>query len=351
MQILYLGLNNTPYGSRSHEVRIAESLARLGEEVTLCCEREVNFEGDVKPENLDIRILPVTKLSWLQMRKICRKKFDIVFGSCIMVTPATIKLGKRLSLPVVNQLFDIPMWRLNIPYYKKIWNGWLKELVISDAIVVITQVTEKDLAKLIPLPTNIFYLPYSIDKTTIDGIIDQEEDNQAIIVSRLEPHRNVDLALEAVSLVSHPSRLVIIGEGSERKKLEKIAKEKKIDALFLGAISDRDKILEMKKSKFMIYPSANEHIFGLAPLEALYCKKPCICFEVEVLKGVLGNSVDYVAKGDVTALAKRIDFLNTNPGYRKERGKRGKEYVNSGFTNRIRAEKLRKLFTDIIQGK
>ncbi len=351
MQILCLGLNNTPYGSRSHEVRMAESLALLGEEVTLCCEREVNFEGDVKPENLDIHILPVTKLNWLQMRKICRKKFDIVFGSCIMVTPSTIKLGRRLDLPVVNQLFDIPMWRLNIPYYKKIWNGWLKELVRSDTIVVIIQVTKRDLAKLIPLPANIFYLPYSIDDTTIDGVRDQEEGNQAIIVSRLEPHRNVDLALEAVSLVSHPPRLVIIGEGSERKKLEKIAKEKKIDALFLGAISDRDKILEMKKSKFMIYPSANEHIFGLAPLEALYCRKPCICFKVEVLKGVLGDLVDYVAKGDIAALARRMDSLNTNSVYRKEKGKKGREYVKSKFTNKIRAEKLQKLFIELIQRK
>ena len=99
-------------------------------------------------------------------------------------------------------------------------------------------------------------------------------------------------------------------------------------------------IKEIKKSKFMIYTSITEDIPGLSPAEALYCKVPCICFDLKVLREWYQKSVEYVPLKDVNALARKIDELNSDGAYLEKRGKEGKEFVKENLTDTKVSERI-----------
>lgn len=409
MKILYIGMDNTNYGSRSHEIRVAELMAKRGYDVTLCCERMPNFEGDPIPKTLDIHAMPVDKLrisgllrglierlrrkkelgtyimsvnkglrrggfrlvrgliEGLQREKKFdelveklqkEKKFDIIFGSSISATDISIKLGRKFNIPVLSQVLDIPIWQLH-PYkiwneHFRIWRYWLKYLVLSDKIVVNNEVTKRDLidfAKELDLIKNsdldISVIPYGINTLTFDRIPAQKELDQMIFASRLVLYKGLDLLIEAMSLVKNPPKLIVVGNGAERQKLEKSAKDKNVDCNFLGAIPDKDKIREIKKSKFMVYPSITDHIAGLPPIEALYCKKPCICFDIKIIHDLYEDHVEYVPRGDINLLAEKIGSLNTDENYRKKRGANGRDFVKMKLTTEKHADALLKIMKDL----
>lgn len=373
-------MDNTNYGSRSHEIRVAEVMAKKGNEVILCVERMPDFEDDPVPDNLRIIPMPLSKglrrpgkgllggiVEGLGRKKVFRDliaglknegKIDVIFNSCINGVDVTAETGRELGIPVVTQVLDIPTWQLDPPGFRnphyRLWKYWMKYLALSDRIVVNNEITRKDLIDFadklkLKFQRDIPIVPYGISTDIFDKIPEQEELDQFIFISRLVPYKGADLLIEATSRVKNPPALVIIGEGHERAGLEKLAKEKNVKCEFRGAISDPDKITEIKRSKFMVFTSTTEHIAGLSPLEAMYCKKPCICFDIKILRELYEDSVEYVPKGDVDALAKKIELFSSDENYRKKRGDEGKEFVKRKLSSDRHAEELLKIMESTLK--
>jgi glycosyltransferase involved in cell wall biosynthesis len=71
-----------------------------------------------------------------------------------------------------------------------------------------------------------------------------------------------------------------------------LAKKREVKVIWLGRLDENSKIMEIKRSKFMLLPSSHEG-FGMTPLEALTAKVPCICSNLEVFREVYKNHVLY----------------------------------------------------------
>lgn len=107
-----------------------------------------------------------------------------------------------------------------------------------------------------------------------------------------------------------PSKLLLVGDGPERPKLERMTRELGLfdHVRFLGKQDAIEEILAV--SDLFIIPSANES-FGLAALEAMACEVPVISSNVgglpEVnIQGVTGFLADI---GDVETMAKNALML------------------------------------------
>jgi len=75
------------------------------------------------------------------------------------------------------------------------------------------------------------------------------------------------------------SEFIIIGDGMERKRLEKLCEKLRIKekVKFIGNIS-RNKVLDwMRKADFFLYPSFEGG--GMVVLEAMACGKPIVCLD------------------------------------------------------------------------
>lgn len=101
-------------------------------------------------------------------------------------------------------------------------------------------------------------------------ISDSDED-YFLIVSRLQEYKRVDLAIEACNELNLP--LVVIGDGPERERLEKMAKD---NIKFLGRESDEVIKEHYSKCKAFLFPG--EEDFGITPLEAMASGRPVIAY-------------------------------------------------------------------------
>lgn len=94
-----------------------------------------------------------------------------------------------------------------------------------------------------------------------------------IAFSRLVPYKRMDLAISAIKGTG--KKLVVIGSGSEEKKLRMLAQEDP-NITFTGRVSDEQLRNYMQTCKALIFCA--EEDFGLAPLEAQACGAPVIAF-------------------------------------------------------------------------
>lgn len=102
------------------------------------------------------------------------------------------------------------------------------------------------------------------------------------IVSRFVPYKRFDLAVQACSELGR--KLIIIGDGPERKNLEKLANE---NVTFLGKQPDEVVKRYMEECKALLFPG--EEDFGITPVEAMACGRPVIAYGKG---GVLDTVVD-----------------------------------------------------------
>ncbi|MBI4552180.1 MAG: glycosyltransferase [Candidatus Latescibacteria bacterium] len=101
--------------------------------------------------------------------------------------------------------------------------------------------------------------------------ISPEVGDSYLIVSRLREYKRIDLAIQAFNRLGLP--LTIIGEGTDRGRLERLATGR---IEFLGRVSDEQLRQHYARCRALIVPG--EEDFGLTPLEAQASGRPVIAY-------------------------------------------------------------------------
>ncbi|MFN2578089.1 MAG: glycosyltransferase [Pyrinomonadaceae bacterium] len=92
-----------------------------------------------------------------------------------------------------------------------------------------------------------------------------------LVLSRLMPYKRIDLAIEACKRMNR--RLIIIGDGPDRARLEKLADDR---IEFLGRQPDPIVNYYAARCRALLFPG--EEDFGMAPLEANAAGRPVIAY-------------------------------------------------------------------------
>lgn len=108
-----------------------------------------------------------------------------------------------------------------------------------------------------------------------------------LVVGRLLSYKNVHAVIDAVKLSGH--RLIIVGDGPERRRLETYARETEGKVLFAGKVSDGE--LTWLHEHALCFVAASYEDFGLGPIEANTFGTP-----VAVLRW--GGFLDTVIEGE-----------------------------------------------------
>jgi glycosyltransferase involved in cell wall biosynthesis len=114
-----------------------------------------------------------------------------------------------------------------------------------------------------------------------------------LTVGRLETVKRVDLAIRAVALTSSRSRLIVVGDGSQRSALEQLAAQTGVDdrVSFAGSVSGDDLIGLYANARAVIYAPFDED-FGYVTLEAFLSGKPVVTASDS------GGPLEFVADGE-----------------------------------------------------
>ena len=157
-----------------------------------------------------------------------------------------------------------------------------------------------------------------------------EVDDYYLVLSRLMPYKRIDLAIEACDRLSR--RLIVIGDGPDRKRLERLAGPK---TEFLGGQPDRVVNFHASRCRALLFPG--EEDFGMAPLEANAAGRPVIAYRgggaVEtVVEGVTGIFFD---KPNSTALVEAIEEFESLSWDQMALRRHAEGFDNSVFAFRV----------------
>lgn len=125
----------------------------------------------------------------------------------------------------------------------------------------------------------------------------------ALVVSRLYDHKRVDWAIESCKETN--TSLYIIGEGPDRKNIEKLIKGS--DVHILGKISDEEVIAMYNLSDVVLFCSIED--FGLVPVEAMAAGTPVFAYGIggvteTVKEGITGEF--FMSKEELKELLKKF---------------------------------------------
>lgn len=168
-------------------------------------------------------------------------------------------------------------------------------------------------------------------------------------VSRLDDtefYKRIDLIVEAMPgvLKQCPEAfLVVVGEGTDRNRLEQLTAQLGIagKVRFAGRVAEKELPLYYQACDIFVLPSLKEG-FGIVFLEAMQYAKPCIGARAAAVPEVIvdGENGLLAAPGDPRSLQRAIEMLIKSPQLRSDMGRAGlrrleARYSFDNFRNRL----------------
>jgi glycosyltransferase involved in cell wall biosynthesis len=127
----------------------------------------------------------------------------------------------------------------------------------------------------------VIYPPVDIDRFQVTG--KPELRHGFVVAGRQTPYKRIDLAVSACNELRVP--LVVIGDGPEHKRLEKLAGR---SVTFLSNVGDHEIAAHFQSALGFIMPSMDD--FGIVAVEALAAGTPVIAYQK-------GGALDYLTNG------------------------------------------------------
>ncbi len=121
-----------------------------------------------------------------------------------------------------------------------------------------------------------------------------------LCVSALVPYKRVDLAVDTCNRLGR--RLIVIGDGPQRKRLERLAGP---TVTIAGWRSDAEIRDHLRRARALVFP-ANED-FGIVPLEAMACGAPVLAYGA-------GGATETVLPTDASNRGSGLFFEAQSPG-------------------------------------
>ena len=194
---------------------------------------------------------------------------------------------------------------------KPLWKVKLIELVekiaykAADKIILTSNQDKKFIEDNFKTPSSkIEVTPNYIDVDLFKPLNIPKEKNRIIFIGRLEEEKNLFDLIEAIANL--PAKLILIGSGSLKEKLEGFVLKKKANIEFKGNIPNQKLPEELNKSEVFILPSFYEGC-PKTLLEAMSCGLPCIGTNVEGIKEIIQHKKNgYLCELDHESIRKAI---------------------------------------------
>lgn len=281
----------------------AEALSRLGHQVTILSVdtrfrfywRKLGVQCDVHNNiaTYNIFLLPYALLFFLpkrikdvfyawQLELIYKRAVlqygqpDVIYSHYLSNTIKAIPLKKKYHIPIVA------MEHWSQMAYPKIPNNTIStaKYVYSsiDQLITVSSALKNNIFQQIGCDSIV--IPNMVGKEFhyLPSNLKKKESIQLITTGRLIPEKHFDMLIQAIANISTPKlQLYIIGNGSEKQKLQKLVEKLQVkdQIQLLGHKSKQEIVTLLQQSDIFVLPSQSE-TFGVAYIEALACGLPII---------------------------------------------------------------------------
>ena len=385
MKILLLNYEYPPVGGGGGVACyfLSKELVRMGHEVDYVTSRFGDFKKFEVVDGINIIRVPVygrkdlnkatlLSLLWYPVTSLIKgyflcgkKKYDVI--NVHFVVPSGISgiiLAKWFRIPLIMSLHggDIydPSKRLSPhrnPILKKIINQLLGS---SDAVVAQSSNTRENALKYYKTHREIEIIPLGFVSPHFHKRSRRElgiSENEMIIISvgRVVKRKGYEEALRALKRIEHIDnwRYIIIGDGPERKNLEELAKELKIQnrVIFTGYIEEELKYQYLNIADIYLLSSYHEG-FGICLQEAMFSG-------LSIVSTDNGGQMDFlkdeenaliVPVRDVGGMAKALERLIFDEDLRRSMKENNQDKIKEFYIDTI-AERYISLFQSLVSKK
>ncbi|ACM06092.1 glycosyltransferase [Thermomicrobium roseum] len=163
-------------------------------------------------------------------------------------------------------------------------------------------------------------------------------------VGRLVPEKGADLVIRALARLPVRVQLEIVGEGTERTRLELLAAQLGVRdrVIFRGSVPAALMPEALNRFDLLVVPSRTrrnwKEQFGRVIIEAMACGVPVVGSSSGEIPHVIGDPSLIFPEDDVEALARLLATLLVNPERLRELGEAGRRRVLAHYTQRRIAE-------------
>lgn len=245
-------------------------------------------------------------------------------------------------------------------FFKKI-KKWI--LNYSDGVTVVSEHMRKNCLQITNIEEKIYVCSMGVDLINtflpVENI--KRDSNKILFVGRLVEKKGVSVLLEATHkiLQQYPGlKLLIVGDGPERDKLEAQCKELKIELSveFLGALKQNQLPEIYSLASIAVMPSIidsrnDQEGLGLVAIEAMGCGCAVIASSLPAVEDIVENGVNgvLVKSGDSVELANAIENLLVNTKTKNKIASMARESVVKKFDWQVVVNKYQKIIESICE--
>jgi len=319
-------------GAEVHLHEISKRLVQHGCQVTVLCSR---YRDSAAEEEIDgVAIVRRSSRAafnfavphaYRQLRRCCA--FDLVIDDINKIPFYTPLYVREPILALVHHLFQKSIFlQAAWPAAAYVYSAekWIPRVYRHTPFAAVSESTRSELRSL-GIQTEIDLLPNGVD---LDSYTVRQELRPAKptigYIGRLKKYKSIDHFLRAIPAVAAEVpdlRAVIVGDGDDRDRLQRLTVELGLQdrVEFAGFVTQTEKVERLNQLWLAVNPSSKEG-WGLTVIEANACGVPVVAADSPGLRdSVVHEKTGLLyAYGDVTALSRQILFLLNRQQRRRE---------------------------------
>lgn len=370
IKILYLTTSSIISGAEQVILSQVKGINRKIIDIEVCTlssKGELHDELDkleVKNYNLDLK-------NWLYMpiavyrlyRLLKKERYDILNTLLFHASVIGICIGKIAKVPYIiesRQYADF-MYKYNFKL-KQIIDRMVSQKV--DHIIACSNAAKEIITNHERVDTRkitVIYNGTSINKFKLQSIKQREQIRKTLgiedkivlsFTARLRPAKGHKYLLEAISIIKNQYPrvvLLLIGDGVLRYELDTLTRQLNIESnvRFLGQRTDIPDLLSV--TDIYVHSSVEEG-FGIAIIEAMAAGLPVVATNVGGIPEIITNNINgiLVPSENPQAFVDSISYLIEHPKNRKILAEKGKQHVETTFTDDVMIKKYMEVYVKII---
>jgi len=322
-----------------------------------------------------------------------RHNVDIVHAQHLLTGPPAVLAARRLSLPAVCTVRDYwpvcywsdlihdrsgdslcpgcsgaMMTRCVRPHGGRLWPAALpfipymrrnlaikrRGLAAADAVVAVSTTIARDLRARAPElgTTRIETIPNPVD---VAGIRLRAERSArpmttayAVYVGKLEPNKGVMALPVAIGRARLDWPLVVVGDGSERPRLEEVARRSGDDVRFTGW-RPRDEVLAwLRHAELLIFPSYGPESLSRVLLEASALGSPIAAMDTGGTRDIVVDEETGLLSHSAEELGDDVARLRHDAALRGRLGLAARRRVETAFDTAVVVDQLEALYAALV---
>lgn len=256
-----------------------------------------------------------------------------------------------------KNLWDLQGFQRNTAGFTYKFGSLIEKIILRLPVTVFHTVSETSKIDILRcnVKRKVIVIPNGIDVGFYDKVVSSNiNEHQITYIGRLVFYKNVDTIIKSMEEVVEKfpdSKLLVIGDGSYRKSLERLVRDLGLTnkVIFTGRISHVEKVRMLKESAFVVLPSIYEG-FGIVIIEGFACHKPVLVSNVMPLPEIVENGKDGVVipPFDCKGWAKAITFLFRHRNKVKKMGLHARKKLEQKYALKKVVTNLEELYHQLL---